>query len=94
MSRVNIFYLLTLVAVVGGMSMLYSNTRDAYRAVGENNGRLAEAAAVIDRISAYVEIHDCRRLSGAKNKVELVTVKTDSLYMIRSADSKVEFCRY
>lgn len=78
----------------GLVAVVYTRTRDAYRSVGFNDGRVYEREQILKKVEQTVVISDCRKESADTEKIELLSVKAHALHIIRSDDNRVHFCRY
>lgn len=86
--------ILTLVMVFGvTLRWTYVETRDSYRAVGFNDGQIAQRAQVVENIQRLVSVAECRQLPNASGAVEFLSVKAESVYALVSADGCLQFCR-
>lgn len=84
--------LLTLVFAVMLVGV-YTHTRDAYRAVGINDGRIMQGEETLAKIRQSVTIQECPKDKGASNPVEFLSVKADSVHIVTVGDNRVQFCR-
>jgi hypothetical protein len=81
--------------VVFGFSLhwVYTETRDAYRYVGFNDGQITQKEQTLNRLQKSVIIHDCREYKTTKKPIEFLSVKADSIFLIITEGNVVQFCR-
>jgi hypothetical protein len=86
--------LLTLVAVFFVAAWwIYEETRSSYRAVGFNDGQVDARAEIMKRLEQEGALSDCKRQPNAKEPIELLTVKAESLRLSVAADGSLRLCR-
>lgn len=89
-----ILYLFLLVLVAGLVALTYVQTKSSYLAVGTNNGAINARSEIMDSIrDLYGKIKICSGLDEEIEKIEFLRVKADFLYVIKSGENKVEFCK-
>ena len=71
---------------------IYTHARDAYRAVGFNDGRLHEREQLAATIRQTVRLQPCHRQSGEASPMELLSIKAESLFMQKAEGDSVRFC--
>ena len=73
---------------------VYYKTKGSYWAVGFNDGSIQTNMEVIERIkSAVGKINACKNHEDSFERVEILRVKTNFLYLIKSKDGYIEFCQ-
>ena len=87
---------LTVVVLValflGVMRWVYTETREAYRAVGFNDGQIYQREQTLKTIAQALSVEDCRKYQSVPT-VEFLSVKSNSLYMLTGADKRTAtFC--
>jgi hypothetical protein len=75
------------------ISLVYTQTREAYIAVGFNNGQIHQREVTWKSIQSAVVIQHCQEKSLLNLPVELLAVKAESLYLITMDKEQVQFCR-
>ena len=73
--------------------LVHIKTRNAYREVGVNDGKIQQRAQTMMDIQEFFPVADCNKLRAIKPPVEFLTVKAESLYIITAEDESVLFCR-
>jgi len=89
-------YAVLAVLTMGFASVLwwnYDRTRESYRAVGLNDGRIQQREETIRLLTRTLDIPPCQDDPTGKF-VELVSVKADAIFMRKISESEVTFCRY
>lgn len=84
--------LLTCVALTSVSAWVYVHTREAYRAVGFNDGRLHERELMLDKIRHSTRLEACSARSAA-SAVEFVSVKAESVYLHVVDGGHLRFCQ-
>jgi hypothetical protein len=91
----------TVVLAFAAMSALFAaatvgirtHTRDAYRAVGFNDGRLHEREQLVATIRQAVTLQPCHRDRGEALPTELLSIKAESFFIQNVEDDSFRFCR-
>lgn len=83
---------LTCVALTGLSAWVYVHTREAYRAVGFNDGRIHERESMLDKIRHSTRLEACGARSAA-SAVEFVSVKAESVYLQVVDGDRIRFCQ-
>uniref|UniRef100_UPI00333F99A5 hypothetical protein n=1 Tax=Castellaniella defragrans TaxID=75697 RepID=UPI00333F99A5 len=86
--------LLTVALCAAALVLVYTQTREAYRAVGFNDGQIHQREQTLKTIVQRVPVADCNQDRWAGPPIELLAVKAESLYMDVAADGGVRFCRW
>jgi hypothetical protein len=74
-------------------TLVHIQTKESYRAVGFNDGSIHAKRFMIETIKNTVDdIYNCKDLDGSSNPVEILSVKTKSLFLVKSEDGRIEFC--
>jgi len=85
--------ILVLIVLFGlALRFVYTETREAYRAVGFNDGQIDQREQTLKKIQQSVPIQDCRKYQAIFSPIEFLSVKADSVYLI-AAGNGVQFCR-
>jgi len=71
---------------------IYTHTREAYRAVGFNDGRLYEREQLAATIRQAMTLKPCHRQNGEASPMELLSIKAESLFMQKAEGDSVRFC--
>ena len=72
---------------------VHTETREAYRAVGFNDGQINQREQTLNLIQRSVIIQDCGQPQAASALVDFLSVKADSVYLIVGEGNRVQFCR-
>lgn len=72
---------------------IYEKTKQSYKSVGFNDGRIYQRSEIIEILEKSNLIHSCKDKRNGNDIIELISVKSDSLYMIVFNDKKLIFCR-
>lgn len=72
---------------------VYTETRDAYRAVGFNDGQIHQREKTLEKIQQFVAIKECRQLQAPSMPIEFLSVKAYSVYLVVTDRDRVQFCR-
>lgn len=84
--------LLLIVIAFAGPIIVYTNTRASYHAVGVNDGQIGQRQEIIELIQKSVLVADCRTIQTSNAPIELLTVKTTSLYLVPIDGKTAAFC--
>lgn len=84
--------LLLIVIAFAGPIIVYPNTRASYHAVGVNDGRIGQRQEILELIQKSMLVADCRTLQTPNAPIELLTVKTTSLYLVPIDERTTAFC--
>lgn len=84
---INLAWLVILSAAVG---MTYYMTKTSYHAVGLVDGKTFEQERLIGSLKKIKHIHTCD--STADSIQEIVSVKSTSLYYVKTEDDAFHFC--
>jgi hypothetical protein len=90
------FVTLAVVIIVFSISLWMTNThtRESYRAVGFNDGRIEQRLETIENLAQIVTMEPCRDDSAGAGYVPFLAVKSEAV-LIRTTDgSQATFCRY
>ncbi|KQU76751.1 hypothetical protein ASE08_10305 [Rhizobacter sp. Root16D2] len=79
-------------ALICVSAWVHVRTRDAYRAVGFNDGRIHERELMLDKIRRSTRLEACNAHSAA-SAVEFLSVKADSVYLQATDGEHLRFCR-
>jgi hypothetical protein len=72
----------------------YTHTRDAYRALGFNDGQIHQGEQLMREIERSTQVGVCDHYDKARTKqTALLSVKDESVYVIPADDGSVRFCR-
>lgn len=71
---------------------IYHHVRDSYLAVGLNNGRIDQQEIILKTISENFETIKCEDEEWSKPPVELVTVKTKTLFIGTTSVGAIAIC--
>lgn len=71
----------------------YIETRASYRAVGFNDGQIYQREMTWNRIRDTVPLSTCELEESKGKSVELIAVKSQSLYIKVSPDGSTHFCQ-
>jgi hypothetical protein len=82
-----------ILVLVFGARFIYVETRDSYRAVGLNNGRIEQREETMATIRRSVRVAQCKQLQDSNPSIELLAVKAESLYLKVASDGTVRFCQ-
>jgi hypothetical protein len=96
LSRAGGLYLSIAVALlvyIGSLWLVYDHTRNAYRSVGFNDGQISQRQLTIEQIERTVSVGDCRQLDRTSEIIEVVAVKADTVYLVRTDKGCLQFCR-
>ena len=85
--------LLVIALFVAAVVLVYTQTREAYRAVGFNDGQIHQREQTMNAIMRAAPVEDCKQGQWVSPPVELLAVKAESLYMVVAAHGSVKFCR-
>ncbi len=87
--------LLLSVAVVGVTNCYtYQHTRASYHAVGLNDGAVHAKNQILEKINALDdELPECTLIYTESNTIELLSVKSHELFVVRQPDGLVALCR-
>jgi 4-hydroxy-3-methylbut-2-en-1-yl diphosphate synthase IspG/GcpE len=87
---------ITLVALIVFFTLalfrVYTETRAAYKAVGINDGQIGQRENTLQKIRQIVPVQDCDRLSPDMERIEFLSVKTETLYIVKAGDFAVQVC--
>ena len=85
---------LVVAAVLGsGAYGFYTHTREAYRAVGINDGRISQQEELLEKIRRSASIQDCTSYGLTVQRIEFLTVKAETLYLVKAEGANVQFCQ-
>lgn len=85
--------LLVMALFVAAVVLVYTQTREAYRAVGFNDGQIYQREQTMNAIMRAAPVEDCNQGQRVSPPIELLAVKAVSIYMVVAADGSVKFCR-
>jgi hypothetical protein len=83
---------LACIALISMAAWVHVRTRDAYRALGFNDGRIHEREVMLDKIRRSTRLEACNA-SPAASSVEFLTVKAESIYLDVIDSDHVRFCQ-
>lgn len=87
----NAVYVLLLLSSWLCAYLAYSHARNAYRAVGINDGMISARLDIIVKSRTLVGAVDCD--SMGLNKFEFISVKEQTLYISINHDKSIFFCK-
>lgn len=74
---------------------VYFETKQSYRAVGFNDGSIIAKMEILKKIKIIVgEVDKCNMSDEDLEHIELIKVKAELLYLIKSKDGTIRFCQY
>jgi len=83
---------LACVALSSVSAWVYVHTREAYRAVGFNDGRVHERELMLDKIRHSTRLEACAA-SSAASSVEFLSVKAESVSLQVVDGNHLRFCQ-
>lgn len=81
------------VAGVAAVCWVHVQTRNAYHAVGLNDGKNQQRAQTMMDIQKNFPVQHCNDLRVIKPPVEFLAVKAESIHVATLEDDSVVFCR-
>lgn len=75
------------------LAWTYKTTREAYRAVGFSDGSIHQSLETSSRIEKLGAIEDCKSSAASGVPIELVTAKTESIFVVPAGRNTFSFCR-
>jgi hypothetical protein len=88
-----ISFMILLVGAVFSNVYNYHYVRESYRALGMNDGKLAQQEIILKTISENFETINCEAETWSKPAVELATVKTDTLFIGTTSRGEIAICQ-
>jgi hypothetical protein len=85
--------LLVMALCGAAVPLVYTQTREAYRAVGVTDGQIHQREQTMNAIMRAAPVGDCKQGPWVSPPIELLAVKAELLYMGVAADGSVKFCR-
>jgi hypothetical protein len=85
--------LLVMALCGAAVPLVYTQTREASRAVVFTDGQIHQREQTMNAIVRAAPVGDCKQVQWVSLPIELLAVKAESLYMGDAADGSVKFCR-
>ncbi len=80
--------------VVSLIAYLYYQTKQSYWAVGWNDGSIETNLKLLHIIrDSSGKIHDCKDIDNSIERIEILRVKTEFLYLVKHKDGRFDFCQ-
>jgi hypothetical protein len=90
------FIVILVLALTSGTLLfwLYEHTKESYRAVGFNDGQIHQRELLAKKVEEQVKLKDCKEYGTKPSPTEFLSVKNDSIYMVKVSETSLEFCRW
>lgn len=79
------YILIAVLVIVASVAsyLAYSHAREAYRAVGFNDGQIHQREQILEAIEEKVKIKECSKsLGDVLEKTEFLSIKADTIYAV------------